>query len=805
MPPGSSICSSSRRAASPPGRGARRRRSRASRISATCGLEAVSRRTARPGGGSGTTGNPLAGWSRPPRGTPIFLCAHLDTVPPTGPIEPVVEDGVIRNAAGTILGADNKSAVAAMLEGVRAVLAEGRPHAGIELLFTPKEEVGLQGAAAFDHERLHARLGFVYDQAEPIGGVILGAPHSQAMEVRFHGRASHSGMFPEEGRSAIAAAARAIADLRLGRVDEISTANVGTITGGTAGNIVPEWCTFVAEVRSHDEAKLAGYLQEMLDAYAFAASAGECEVETTTRKSYTGYSFKQSDEVVRVAAAALRRAGHEPRYGLSGGAADANVFNERGLPCINLANGMTAIHTPDEHITVADLEAMVEVTLALVDEAVAQPWPRHGHGRPGAARGPRPARGRRHGDRRVPAAHRAGRARRRRARQRAGPRARPRLGRLRRAAREPHARARPPARAGSARDEAAVHLAPGRRLPRRGGRRRWPDRWTGCRSSCCSVRGQLAPVCAGLAGARVAYLQLPGGALPVSLSDSVRELKARGLLETAVAVGACTDGDVACVSVASALAWAAGVGFDAAVCSVGPGIVGTGSPLGHGALAAADAANAASALGGTPVIAARVSDADERERHRGVSHHTRAVLALSLGRPVVAWPRGAPARPTGWSRARRSTRRAGATRVRGCRSRTWAGAPTRSRRSSPPPTLRGSSRGGARDGGAPRRVGLNRVPRSPRGSRRPRRSAPGSRARRRPAKCRACAPRLRRAPARRARRIRPRRGTAAHEARRPPPLRWPSATEAILPRRRPGRGPPLAGGPRRRSADVVSR
>jgi tripeptide aminopeptidase len=317
----------------------------------------------------GTAGNLFCRLEPTSPGTPIFLCAHLDTVPPSGPIEPVVEDGVVRNAAGTILGADNKAAVAVMLEATRAVLAERRPHAGIELLFTPKEEVGLQGAAAFDQARLHGRLGFVYDQAAPIGEVILGAPSSRALEVRFHGRASHSGMFPDEGRSAIAAAARAIADFRLGRVDEDSTANVGTITGGTAGNIVPEWCTFTAEARSHDESKLADLVQEMLDSVAFAASAAECEVETQLRKSYQGYRFRASDEIVRVAQGALRRAGYEPRLGRSGGAADANVFNARGLPCLNLANGMASIHTPDEHIEVADLEGMVEVTLALVDEA----------------------------------------------------------------------------------------------------------------------------------------------------------------------------------------------------------------------------------------------------------------------------------------------------------------------------------------------------------------------------------------------------------------------------------------------------
>jgi len=300
-------------------------------------------------------------------GSPIFLCAHLDTVPPTAAIEPVLEDGVIRNGAGTILGADNKSAVAAML--ARRVLAENRPHGGIELLFTPKEEVGLLGAAAFDHERLHARLGYVYDQAAPIGEVILGAPYSRAMQVRFHGRAAHSGMYPEEGRSAIAAAARAISDLRLGRVDEETTANVGIIQGGTAGNIIPEWCSLDAEARSHDEQKLEELVQEMVDAFAFAAGLEDCEVETKISKSYKGYRFKTDDPVVRIAHTALERSGYAPTYALSGGAADANVFNERGLACLNLANGMQDIHTSDERITVEDLEGMVEVTLALVDVA----------------------------------------------------------------------------------------------------------------------------------------------------------------------------------------------------------------------------------------------------------------------------------------------------------------------------------------------------------------------------------------------------------------------------------------------------
>ena len=303
-------------------------------------------------------------------GTPIFLCAHTDTVPPETVIEPVVgEDGVVRNGAGTILGSDNKSAVVVMLEATRRVLEEGREHAGIELLFTPQEEVSLRGAGAFDHTRLVATVGYVYDQAAPIGEIILGSPHGRLLDFRFRGTAAHAGMYPEDGRSAIAAAARAIADFRLGRIDEETSANVGVISGGTARNVVPEWCSFSAEVRSHDERKAIDLAREMVESAAFAASLVDCEVESGVRPSFPGYRFRESDEPVRLAATALERAGYTPSYALSGGGADANVFNARGLRCVNLANGMVDIHTPDERISVADLEGMVEVTLELIDAA----------------------------------------------------------------------------------------------------------------------------------------------------------------------------------------------------------------------------------------------------------------------------------------------------------------------------------------------------------------------------------------------------------------------------------------------------
>jgi tripeptide aminopeptidase len=302
-------------------------------------------------------------------GVPIFLCAHFDTVPLDGDLEPVLDDGTVRNAGGTILGADDKSALAVMVEAARRIVEEGRPHAGVELLCTPMEEIGLVGASAFDATRLQARVGYVYDQAAPIGDVVVGSPTAQELELAFVGRAAHAGMYPEEGRSAILAAARAIVDMPLGRIDEVTSANVGLVRGGSARNVVPERCSLEVEVRSHDDERVTEVVQQIVDAAAFAASLSECSLESRVEQKYRGYRFRDDDLPVRLAVEALAQAGYTARLGLSGGAADANVFNARGLQCVNLANGMTDIHTPDERIAIEDLERMVDVTLALVDAA----------------------------------------------------------------------------------------------------------------------------------------------------------------------------------------------------------------------------------------------------------------------------------------------------------------------------------------------------------------------------------------------------------------------------------------------------
>ncbi len=302
-------------------------------------------------------------------GIPVLFCAHMDTVVPAGVIEPTIEDGVVRNAGGTILGADNKAAIAAMLDAARLLLSERRPHGGVEFLFTVREETGCQGVTAVDEKLLSAEVAFVYDMEGPIGDVVIAAPHARTVDAVFKGRSAHAAINPEEGRSAIVAASRAIGELRLGRLDPETTANVGTVKGGVARNVVPERCEVVAEARSLDPEKLDALVAEMLECFAFGASVCECELETQVTQNYAGYRHSSDALCVSLARDALERSGYPFRPIESNGGADANVLNARGIATANLANGMQFIHSPQEQISTEDLESMVGVTLGLVDAA----------------------------------------------------------------------------------------------------------------------------------------------------------------------------------------------------------------------------------------------------------------------------------------------------------------------------------------------------------------------------------------------------------------------------------------------------
>jgi tripeptide aminopeptidase len=310
-------------------------------------------------------GNLLARIPGPDDAPTMLLCAHMDTVPLTTPVKVVDRDGRLENEGEGILGADNKAAVAVIMEVVRRYAAEP-PPVGIEILFTTCEELGLQGAKAFDQSHLRSDFGFVFDHASPIGEIVVAAPTYYRIQADLHGQAAHAGLEPEKGRNAIAAAAAAIARIEVGRLDDKTTANVGLIEGGTAGNVVAERCHVELEARSLDEGRAAEVASAIVDAFTEAASDGEVDVETMIEEQFRGYQLPRTAPPVGLAAAALDARGIEPVFRSTGGGADANIFINRGLQVVNLANGTQNAHQANECVTIEALETMREVAFELV-------------------------------------------------------------------------------------------------------------------------------------------------------------------------------------------------------------------------------------------------------------------------------------------------------------------------------------------------------------------------------------------------------------------------------------------------------
>jgi tripeptide aminopeptidase len=299
----------------------------------------------------------------------VMLCAHMDTVPPLADIEPVLVDDGWENANDGILGADNKAAVATILEVARRCSVEGAP-VGLELVFTVAEEIGLQGAKRFDRSRLRSDFGYVFDHATPIGEVVTASPTLYRVEAEFRGKAAHAGLQPEAGRSAILAAAHAATRMPHGRIDAQTTANIGYLSGGVEStNVVPEHARLFAEVRSVDSERVEEVLAQMIDALQDGAAHAECDVDVTTEKQVVGYRQKPSSPAVSAAEAALRACGYEPRRIATGGASDANVFEAAGLPCVNVANGTEHAHEPTERVSSTALESMLDIAFVLLEEA----------------------------------------------------------------------------------------------------------------------------------------------------------------------------------------------------------------------------------------------------------------------------------------------------------------------------------------------------------------------------------------------------------------------------------------------------
>ncbi|MEN8189568.1 MAG: M20/M25/M40 family metallo-hydrolase [Thermodesulfobacteriota bacterium] len=304
----------------------------------------------------------------------LFFCCHMDTVEPGSGVKVDLSDGLFTSRGETILGGDDKSGIAAIIEMVHLLQDNRAAHDGFELIFTTCEEVGLLGAKALDHSSVRARYGYALDSTG-INRVITGAPAANRMKIEVHGIAAHAGLNPENGVSAFCLAARAIADLRLGRLDDQSTANFGLIQGGIATNIVPDLITIEGEVRSHSVEKLKSYTKEIESTFLRVTQdwigrtpsfSQQPWVDVRVQMEYPAMRLDDGEEVIRRVAAAGNRLGRQLNFEVAGGGSDANILNDYGLATAIIATGMNKVHTTDECLKLDDLCSLTELLYQIV-------------------------------------------------------------------------------------------------------------------------------------------------------------------------------------------------------------------------------------------------------------------------------------------------------------------------------------------------------------------------------------------------------------------------------------------------------
>lgn len=281
---------------------------------------------------------------------PILFCAHIDTVAPTEHLTLVRSNGRISSDGTTILGADDKAGLAAIFEMIRMLQESAAPHPPLEIVFTVAEEIGVMGSMVLDYTKLQSKIGFVPDSTGAIGKIITHAPAQKHLSVSIRGKAAHAGMAPEAGISAITVAARAVANMRLGRVDAETTANIGTIHGGAATNIIPEIVQIEAEARSRDPQKLDAQVEHMRNCFEQSAAESGAYVAVEVTDLYPAFNLNEDCPAVKLAKAALEPLGIAPQIIATGGGSDANFFNGHGIASVILSAGYQNAHGTDEYI-----------------------------------------------------------------------------------------------------------------------------------------------------------------------------------------------------------------------------------------------------------------------------------------------------------------------------------------------------------------------------------------------------------------------------------------------------------------------
>ncbi len=300
------------------------------------------------------------------RGEPYVLSAHMDTVKPGVGIKPFVKDGVIYSGDDTILGGDDKSGICGILEAIRSIQEERLPHRPAEIVFSIGEEGGMRGAKAFDTKQLKGKRVYVFDSSGDVGKIIIGAPGQIKIFATVIGRRAHAGLAPEEGISAIQVAAHGISMMRLLRIDEETTCNIGTIQADYATNIVPDRVNLIAEVRSRSVNKLNAQANHMRDCLQSACEKFGAKLECELRTNYVSYNLSPESAVVRDLLGAMDCIGIRGFTALGGGGSDANIYNQKGLQAVVLGTGMTKVHTTQEHISVENLVDTARLAQALL-------------------------------------------------------------------------------------------------------------------------------------------------------------------------------------------------------------------------------------------------------------------------------------------------------------------------------------------------------------------------------------------------------------------------------------------------------
>ncbi len=300
----------------------------------------------------------------------IYFTSHMDTVTPGVHIQPTLkEDGYIYSDGTTILGADDKAGLAALFEMLEVLREQKIEHGPFQLVITAGEESGLRGAKAMDPTLLKADYGYAVDSTGKVGGIVNAAPYQTKIAVRIEGKTAHAGVAPEKGISAITVAAKCVAEMKLGRIDDETTANIGKFHGGEATNIVCDEVHILAEARSINEQKMENQVTHMKETFERVALENNAKAIVETTRMYPGFSVQPTDRVIQTASRAIHNIGREVTLMKSGGGSDGNIFNGAGVPTVTLSVGYEHIHTTNERMPVEELEKLTELLIEIVQEA----------------------------------------------------------------------------------------------------------------------------------------------------------------------------------------------------------------------------------------------------------------------------------------------------------------------------------------------------------------------------------------------------------------------------------------------------